>query len=114
MVPPNNWVSFFRYSAWRWSNIRQQFYLHQFLYKQPDLNYRDPNLVQEMKDILSYWLLKGVSGFRIDIIVCLFERINADGSFPDEPVGNNQCGYDDFCYLDHIYTQDQNETYDMA
>lgn len=114
MVPPTNWVSFFRYSAWRWSNIRKQFYLHQFHYKQPDLNYRDPRLVQEMKDVLTYWLQKGVGGFRIDIIVCLFETLNADGSFPDEPIGDPGCGVDDFCYLDHIYTQDLDETYDMA
>lgn len=114
LVPPNNWVSFFRFKAWRWSNVRKQFYLHQFHYKQPDLNYRDPSLVQEMKDVLTYWLQKGVTGFRIDIIVCLFEKINADGSFPDEPIGDKMCGTDDFCSLDHIYTQDQDETYDMA
>lgn len=114
LVPPTNWVSFFRYSAWRWSNIRKQFYLHQFLYKQPDLNYRDPKLVQEMKDVLTYWMEKGVAGFRIDIIVCLFEKMNADGSFPDEPVDNKLCNTDDFCYLNHIHTQDQEETYDMA
>lgn len=114
LVPPTNWNSFFRFSAWRWSNVRKQFYLHQFHYKQPDLNYRDPKLVQEMKDILTYWLQKGVSGFRIDIIVCLFETLNADGSFPDEPVGSNNCDYDDHCYLNHIHTQDLNETFDMA
>jgi alpha-glucosidase len=114
LVPPNNWISFFRYSAWRWSNIRKQFYLHQFHYKQPDINYRDPRLVQEMKDVLSYWLLKGVAGFRIDIIVCLFEAMNADGSFPDEPIDNPQCDFNDPCYLNHIYTQDQNETFYMA
>jgi alpha-glucosidase len=115
MVPPTNWLSFFRFGAWRWSNIRKQYYLHQFHYKQPDLNYRDPKLVQEMKDVLTYWLEKGVSGFRIDIIVCLFEALNSDGvTFPDEPVDNPNCDYDDFCYLNHIYTQDQNETFDMA
>lgn len=112
--PPNNYVSFFRFPAWRWSSVRKQFYLHQFHYKQPDLNYRDPKLVQEMKDVLSYWLNKGVAGFRIDIIVCLFEKLNADGSFPDEPIGDPNCGVDDFCSLDHIYTQDQPETYDMS
>jgi alpha-glucosidase len=114
LVPPNNWLSFFRYSAWRWSDIRKQFYLHQFHYKQADLNYRDPALVNEMKEILRYWLHKGVAGFRIDIIVCLFEAMNADGTFPDEPIGNPNCDYNDACYLDHIYTQDRNETYDMA
>lgn len=114
MVPPNNWISFFRYSAWRWSNIRKQFYLHQFHYKQPDLNYRDPKLVQEMKDVLTYWLQKGVAGVRIDIIVCLFEKMNADGSFPDEPPGNFWCDPNELCALNNIYTQNQEETYDMA
>ncbi|KAG5671321.1 hypothetical protein PVAND_001525 [Polypedilum vanderplanki] len=114
LVPPTNWISFFRYSAWRWSNIRQQFYLHQFHYKQPDLNYRDAKLVQEMKNILTYWMTKGVAGFRIDIIVCLYEKMFSNGTFPDEPVGNPNCGFNDHCYLDHIYTQDQDETFDMA
>lgn len=115
MVPPTNWISFFRYSAWRWSNIRKQFYLHQFHYKQPDLNYRDPKLVQEMKDVLTYWLQRGIAGVRIDIIVVLFEKIMADGSFSDEPVNKySSCDYNDYCSLDHIYTQDQDETYDMA
>lgn len=67
-----------------------------------------------MKDVLSYWLEKGVSGVRIDIVVCLFETMNADGSFPDEPVGNNDCHYDDHCYLNHIHTQDLDETFEMA
>ena len=59
LVPPTNWLSFFRYSAWKYSNIRNQFYMHQFHYKQPDINYRDPKLVQEMKDVLSFWMEKG-------------------------------------------------------
>lgn len=115
LVPPNNWLSFFRYSAWRWSEKRQQFYLHQFHYKQADINYRDPGLVQEMKDVLTYWMDLGIAGFRIDIIVCLFEKMNSDGSFPDEPYTNDvYCDYNDACSLDHVYTQDQNETYEMA
>lgn len=115
IVPPNNWVSFFRFPTWRWSNMRKQFYLHQFLYKQPDLNYRNPNLVQEMKEVLKFWMGKGVSGFRIDIITALFEKINPNGTYPDEPRTNDpNCGKDDYCYLDHIYTIDQPETYDMA
>lgn len=48
-LPPNNWVSVFRGSAWRWSEKRGEFYFHQFLYKQPDLNYRNPAVVQAMK-----------------------------------------------------------------
>jgi alpha-glucosidase len=67
MIPPTNWLSVFRYSAWRWSPIRQQMYYHMFQYKQPDLNYRNPHVVQEMKNIITYWLEKGVSGFRVDV-----------------------------------------------
>lgn len=80
-VPPTNWLSVFRYSAWRWSEIRQQMYYHMFQYRQPDLNYRDPQVVAEMKAILVYWMDMGVSGFRIDAIPALFEKIESDGSF---------------------------------
>jgi alpha-glucosidase len=115
LVYPNNWISSFRYSAWRWSDIRQQFYYHNYHYKQPDLNYRNAKLVQEMIDILTYWMEKGVDGFRIDAIQALFERVNTDGSFPDEPRSYNpNCDRYDECSLTHIYTQDQNETYGMA
>lgn len=47
--PPNNWLSVFKYSAWKWSDIRQQYYFHQFAYQQPDLNFLNPKVVQEMK-----------------------------------------------------------------
>lgn len=67
-----------------------------------------------MKDVLTYWLQKGVAGFRIDIIVCLFEKIYSNGTFPDEPIDNKMCGKDDYCHVTHEYTQDQEETFDMA
>lgn len=66
--PPNNWVSLFYGPAWTWSWERRQFYLHQFDTKQPDLNYRNPRVVEEMKDVLRFWLDKGASGFRIDAV----------------------------------------------
>lgn len=114
-VPPTNWLSVFRYSAWKWSNIRQQMYYHMFQDKQPDLNYRNPQVVAEMKAILTYWLEKGVSGFRIDAIPALFEKVEADGSFLDEPRSYNlDCDAHDHCYLQNIYTEDQPETYDMV
>ncbi|XP_070504536.1 maltase A1-like [Chironomus tepperi] len=112
-VPPTNWLSVFRYSAWRWSELRQQ--MHMFQDKQPDLNYRNPQVVAEMKAILIYWLEKGVSGFRIDAIPALFEKVEADGSFQDEPRSyNTDCDAHDHCYLKNIYTEDQPETYDMV
>jgi alpha-glucosidase len=115
LTPPTNWNSAFRFSAWRYSDIRKEMYYHFFHYKQPDLNYRNPKLVQEMKDVLSYWMEKGVSGFRIDAIATLFEKENADGSFPNEErTYNPACDQYDECYLTHLYTLDQDECYDMV
>ena len=114
-VPPNNWVSVFRYSAWRWSPKRKQFYLHQFLYQQPDLNYRNKKVVQEMKDVITYWLKKGVQGFRVDAVPYMFEvKSDNRGNYPNEPLTGASCSnVDDYCYTQHIHTQDQPETFDM-
>ncbi|CAO1421776.1 unnamed protein product [Diamesa tonsa] len=114
LVPPNNWLSGFRFSSWRWSEIRQQMYYHFFHYKQADLNYRNPKVVQEMKDVITFWLNKGVSGFRVDAVPTMFEKTNADGSLPDEPRSyRSDCDRYDHCYWDNIYTENQEENYDM-
>ncbi|XP_067627239.1 maltase A1 [Eurosta solidaginis] len=116
--PPSNWLSAFRYSAWEWNEVRQQYYLHQFAIKQPDLNYRNPAVVNEMKNVMRFWLGKGISGFRIDAVPYLFEKeLDRYNNYPDEPVIDNvqSCpDPDDGCHLQHIYTQDQPETFDMA
>ncbi|KAF5284654.1 hypothetical protein FQR65_LT13485 [Abscondita terminalis] len=96
--PPNSWTSYFHGPTWTYSQIRKQWYFHQFSYGQPDLNYRNPKVVQEMKDVLVFWLDLGVDGFRIDIITALFEDIN----YPDGPEN------------EWFYRNDQPETYDMV
>nr|WP_259371910.1 alpha-glucosidase [Caldimonas mangrovi] len=64
--PPNNWVSLFGGSAWQWDVQRQQFYLHNFLGSQPDLNYHHPAVQQAAAQVVRFWLDRGVDGFRID------------------------------------------------
>ncbi|XP_049539230.1 maltase A3-like [Anopheles darlingi] len=114
-APPSNWVSYFRGSAWEWSDVRQEYYLHQFLAKQPDLNYRNPAVVETMKDVMRFWLAKGVVGYRIDAVPALFEvAMDPDGQYPDEPLSGNTNDPDDPGYTVHIYTQDRNETLDMV
>ncbi|XP_022816674.1 maltase A1-like isoform X1 [Spodoptera litura] len=115
--PPNNWVSVFRKSAWEYNVQRGQYYLHQFAVGQPDLNFRNAKVVEEMKDVLRFWLDKGVSGIRIDAINHLYEvdPANYDGHYPDEPLsGAPGATPEDYNYLNHIYTKDQNETYNIV
>ena len=56
-------------SAWTYQEERKQFYLHQYLPEQPDLNYRNPLVVEEMKNVLMFWLELGVDGFRQDTVI---------------------------------------------
>lgn len=65
---PNNWVSVFGGSAWEWNETHQQYYFHNFLKEQPDLNYHNPNVRKEILDICKFWLEKGVDGFRLDTV----------------------------------------------
>ncbi|XP_055710288.1 maltase 2-like [Phlebotomus papatasi] len=109
-VPPTNWVSVFYGPAWTFSEKRQQFYLHQFDYQQPDLNFRNPVVVEAMKDVLRFWLELGADGFRVDAINHLFEI----EELLDEPINTwGNTDPNDYGYLDHIYTKDRDETYDM-
>lgn len=78
-TPPNNWISFFTPSAWEWNEATGSYYLHLFSKKQPDLNWDNPKLRQEMYKMMRFWLDKGVEGFRMDVI----PFISKDRNFPD-------------------------------
>ena len=65
--PPNNWLSHFGGPAWTLDETTGQSYLHSFLREQPDLNWRNPAVVDEMMDTLRFWMARGVDGFRIDV-----------------------------------------------
>ena len=107
-IPPSNWVSHFRYSAWQYSEERGQFYLHQYLPQQPDLNYRNPLVLEEMKDVLRFWLDLGVDGFRMDAVVTIWE----DDRWLDEPPSGdpNAADENDWLYYNHIFTVNLPET----
>lgn len=65
---PNNWLSIFGGSAWEWNSSRRQYYLHNFLRSQPDLNFHNPEVREAMLDVVKFWLDKGVHGFRLDTV----------------------------------------------
>ena len=70
--PPNNWLSVFGGSAWAWDARRKQYYLHNFLTSQPDLNYHNPDVQDWALDNLRFWLDRGVDGFRFDTVNYFF------------------------------------------
>ena len=65
---PNNWLSVFGGSAWEWDAPTQQYYYHAFHVKQPDLNWRNPEVQHAMLEVMRFWLDKGVDGFRVDVM----------------------------------------------
>ena len=78
---PNNWLSHFGGSAWEWEPLTRQYYYHSFLKEQPDLNWRNPEVVAAMHEVLRFWLSRGVDGFRIDVLWLLIK----DAQFRDNP-----------------------------
>ena len=65
---PNNWLSIFGGSAWQWDPRREQYFLHNFLSSQPDLNFHTPAVQEALLDVARFWLDRGVDGFRLDTI----------------------------------------------
>jgi alpha-glucosidase len=72
-VPPNNWISIFGGSAWKFDPTTNQYYYHIFYPEQPDLNWRNPAVKDAMFDVTRWWYKRGVSGFRLDAVDTLFE-----------------------------------------
>lgn len=67
-TPPNNWLSLFGGTAWQWDSRRGQYYLHNFLSSQPDLNFHNPQVRQQMLSEVEFWLKRGVDGLRLDVV----------------------------------------------
>ncbi|MDR1928128.1 MAG: alpha-glucosidase [Oscillospiraceae bacterium] len=84
--PPNNWKSTFEGGAWEYDGDLQEYYLHVFAKKQPDLNMANPALRREIKDILRFWLEMGVDGFREDVITYIAKKEGLPNGFP-LPIG---------------------------
>ena len=84
--PPNNWLSCFEGKAWEYDEKLNEWYLHVFAKKQPDLNHDNPKVREEVKDIMRFWLDMGVDGFREDVITFISKRNGLPNGFPI-PIG---------------------------
>lgn len=110
--PPNNWLSVFGGSAWTFDEKTQQYYLHSFLAEQPDLNWRNQGVRDEMTRVMKFWLNRGVDGFRTDAIYYLIK----DNEFRDDPINPNYIPGKDGPYntLLHTYSQGRPEIFDTT
>jgi alpha-glucosidase len=108
--PPNNWLSNFGGSAWEWDETTGQYYYHAYLKQQPDLNWRNREVLSTMLDILRFWLDRGVDGFRVDVIWHLIK----DEQFRDNPP-NPEYRPDQSPYFELLatYSSDRPEVHDI-
>ena len=88
LLPPNNWTSLFEGGAWEFDDNTDEFYLHLFAKKQPDLNMDNPKVREEVKEILRFWLDMGVDGFREDVITFVSKLPAMPDSYPTIPMAN--------------------------
>lgn len=106
---PNNWGSCFGGSAWKYDEKTDMYFLHLFSQKQPDLNWDNPKVRQEVFDMMNWWCEKGIDGFRMDVI----SLISKVAELPDGEVGKS--GYGDYSPYAangphvHEYLQEMNE-----
>jgi alpha-glucosidase len=109
--PPNNWLSCFGGSAWQYDEASGQYYYHAFLAAQPDLNWRNPEVVEAMLGVLRFWLERGVDGFRVDVLWHLIK----DDRFRDNPENPAwREGMDPYQRLVPLYTTDRPEVQDVV
>lgn len=110
--PPNNWSSLFGGSAWEWDERYNQYYLHNFLKEQPDLNFHNPAVQEEILDICKFWLDMGVNGFRLDTVNFYFHSQSLKDN-PHREVGTEyatQFEHDvPYSRVEHIYDKSQPE-----
>ncbi|MEC0178528.1 alpha-glucosidase [Paenibacillus favisporus] len=79
---PNHWESFFGGTAWEWDEATGQYYYHAFAKEQVDLNWANPEVREAMKEVMSFWLGRGIDGFRLDVI----NFLKVSGQFKENPV----------------------------
>jgi alpha-glucosidase len=101
--PPNNWLSTFGGPAWTRHEGSGRWYLHSYYPEQPDLDWRNPELVRAMQDVIRFWLDRGVDGFRIDAI----DRLVKDSELRDDPPASAPFALplpEEYARLEHLYS----------
>lgn len=111
-TPPNNWLSIFGGSAWAWDTRREQYYMHNFLAEQPDLNFHNLDVQDALLDAARFWLERGVDGFRLDTINFYFHSRGLESNPPlprDSRDYSTAPSVNPYNYQDHIYDKSRPE-----
>ena len=111
-TPPNNWVSVFGGPAWTWDENRKKYYLHNFLSSQPDLNFHNPEVVEQVLSDVEFWLERGVDGFRLDTANFYFHDEQLRDNPVKEEVSEGSIGVrsdNPYAYQHHVYDKTRPE-----
>ena len=104
-TPPNNWPAVFGGPAWEWEPRRRQYYLHNFLIQQPDLNMWNPAVQDALLDTMRFWLERGVDGFRLDTVNYYFH----DRELRNNPPNPDYTGPETYPMQRHVYSRNRPE-----
>ncbi|MFD1912107.1 alpha-amylase family glycosyl hydrolase [Halodurantibacterium flavum] len=115
-TPPNNWLSMFGGSAWHWDSRRCQYYMHNFLTSQPDLNFHEPEVQEALLNVARFWLERGVNGFRLDTINFYVHDKQLRSNPPLAPERRNDKiapMVNPYNHQEHLYDKNQPENLDF-
>ena len=111
---PNNWLSVFGGSSWEWDSVRRQYYLHNFLAAQPDLNFHNPQVQDALLDAMRFWLDRGVDGFRLDTVNYYFhDRWLRNNPPVTEAAAGTISETNPYLYQSHLFDKSQPENLDF-
>ena len=111
-TPPNNWLSIFGGPAWQWDPRREQYYLHNFLTSQPDLNFHCDAVQEALLDVTRFWLERGVDGFRLDTINFYIhdKQLRSNPALPPEQRNANIApSVNPYNHQEHLYDRNRPE-----
>ena len=111
--PPNNWPAVFGGSVWEWNGTRGQYYLHNFLISQPDLNFHNPAVQDAVLDVMRFWLERGVDGFRLDTVNYYFHDQQLRSNPADPAVRHGPHSLGPYEMQIHQYSKSQPENLDF-
>jgi len=111
-TPPNNWLSIFGGSAWNWDSRRMQYYLHNFLVSQPDLNFHNPDVQTALLSDMKFWLDRGVDGFRLDTVNFYFHSLGLESNpvvKPEDFNASTAPAVNPYNFQEHLYDKSRPE-----